>query len=117
MLKRTIRRPGRCAARTPCTFEGLEGRRLLSADAAELLRDINPGGGDSSRWPDHPINAPVSVNGRVVFVAEDVRFEAAIWGTDGTPAGTTRLLDLSPAGTWAKVGEVKKVGDKVFFLA
>jgi ELWxxDGT repeat protein len=65
-------------------LECLEGRHLLSA--IELLQDIDPGAPDSSP------GEFLAIGSSTYFAAN----ETELWKTDGTPAGTARVLDTGP---------------------
>ncbi len=58
------------------------------------LADIAPGATDSSR-PGFPPTG--SVNGRFLFEADDTRTGTELWVSDGTPSGTSRLVDAVTA--------------------
>ena len=48
-------------------------------------------------WSEFP--ATVSVDDRLVFVADDGIHGPELWSTDGTPEGTGLVADLSPGPT------------------
>ncbi len=56
-----------------------------------MLADINPGAGSS-----RPLGAFVFEN-RFYFTADDGTSGRELWATDGTPAGTFRVLSLADA--------------------
>ena len=59
-------------------------------DGSALLKDINPGGGNSTPGDFTPLD-----NGRVLFAATDAASGRELWITDGTAAGTVRLSDIA----------------------
>lgn len=60
-----------------------------------LVKDIRPGRA-SSLGPGMREPRVAEVDGGVVFVADDGVSGPELWFSDGTPAGTERLLDLRP---------------------
>lgn len=74
------------------------------AGSQELVKDIRPG--PFSSFPEHLTVA----GGQVFFTAtEDVAFRA-LWRSDGTPAGTSRVTTLSPR-------EMAVLGTALYFVA
>lgn len=53
--------------------------------------------GDSMYTFASPILAPTAVGGRLFFVTQSASTGAALWVSDGTAAGTTRLASIQPA--------------------
>ncbi|MEO8361040.1 MAG: ELWxxDGT repeat protein [Vicinamibacteria bacterium] len=103
---------------------GLIGEELWKSDGTAsgtvLLKDVDP----------TPLVYPPDGNGRsnpsglttlgsvVMFVANDGSHGYELWRTDGTTAGTTLVLDLSPgsdSGAYTD-GPIRLVGDRVAFL-
>src|SRR5439155_5431040 len=70
------------------------GRELWKSDGTAagtvLVKDINPGPGDSS--PDGLTN----VNGTLFFAAFDPTTGRELWKSDGTAAGTVLVGDINP---------------------
>ncbi|HZN66229.1 MAG TPA: hypothetical protein VFB66_13145 [Tepidisphaeraceae bacterium] len=77
--------PARASGGVVASTEALEPRRLL---AASLLKDINttPFGSDPATFAE--------VNGRLVFAAGGGNQGVALYGSDGTAAGTVKLHDV-----------------------
>ena len=96
-------RPRRRATGQRMRIEDLEGRSLLTAIPINFGATL--------------ISAPVAVNGKVFFAANDLTHGVQLWESDGTNAGTTRLTDghdllggIYPTGLTA-------VGGTLFFAA
>ncbi|MGY6534974.1 MAG: ELWxxDGT repeat protein, partial [Pararhodobacter sp.] len=60
-------------------------------EGTRLVRDINPGPGDSAPRALTPLN-----DGRVVFSAIEPETGRGLWITDGTEAGTALVTELEP---------------------
>ena len=57
------------------------------------------------------------IGDRVVFVATDDTSGEELWITDGTRAGTRRIVDLEPGPVGSRPGLLRAVDDEVFFRA
>jgi len=94
--------------------DGTHGRELWTSDGTaggtRLVREMEEGPG-----PDFvTYSAPwAEANGRLVFVRTLPSGDPELWGSDGTAAGTVRLLD---PGTVVDPF-LRAVGSKVYFLA
>ncbi len=66
------------------------GRPTAALPARVLVKDINPGPASST-----PFRFFV-LNGELQFTADDGVAGFELWKTDGTPAGTVLLKDISP---------------------
>lgn len=100
------RRPKANARRlvTLSRIERLEARNLLAIDFA-LTKDIAPG-------PASPeANFATEFNGNYYYSAN-----GELWKSDGTPAGTNRVIDLNPGG-WDAVSNLTNVSGVLFFNA
>ncbi len=80
--------------------DGLDGYEPWITDGTaagtRLLADIWPGSAGSLSFLDG--STAVDANGLVYFVAEDGVTGDALWRTDGTTAGTVRVVDLAGPG-------------------
>jgi len=89
---------------SPRRFLDIGGRALFAAasdegeelwvtdgtpDGTKMVRDINPGPGDSS-----PLFFPFGTS--ALFFATDALHGRELWRTDGTPAGTSLVKDITP---------------------
>lgn len=54
---------------------------------------------------------------RTVLVADDEIHGFELWVTDGSPAGTKLLTDISPGGGYPEINRLVSSGDRVFFAA
>lgn len=90
--------------------DALAGQELFISDGTasgtRLLKDIDPAG---SSAPYHLTSA-----GNRLFFAVDRSF-AQLWTSDGTEAGTRRLL--SPSGSFMSIYDITAVGNSVYFSA
>ncbi|XXF75317.1 hypothetical protein P2318_19840 [Myxococcaceae bacterium GXIMD 01537] len=59
---------------------------------------------------------PVVVNHRLLLPAADENFDWEPWVSDGTEAGTTRLMDLNPFGS-SSPSQLTRAGEVVYFSA
>jgi ELWxxDGT repeat protein len=59
----------------------------------------------------------VELNGRVFFAASDPAHGDELWSTDGTPAGTARLLDIAPGTLGAYPRGFAVWRDRLWFRA
>ena len=95
------------ATRPPATAEHLESRRLL---AAAPLADVNTVPAESAP------GSLVEMNGVVYFAATDEIYGRELWRTDGTPAGTYRVKDItSGLGGASNPILLTRVGDQLYF--
>ncbi len=94
--------------------DGIHGRELWTSDGTaggtRLVRELEEGPGPAIV----PFSAPsAEANGRLVFVRSFFSGDPELWGSDGTVAGTVRLLD---PGTVVDPF-LRAVGSKVYFIA
>ena len=91
------------------------GQELFSTDGTSatptLVKDINPGAGDSS------IGQMIAYNGKLWFTASDGVSGAELWMSDGTTAGTVMVKDIFPGSTGSSVSSITGMGGKVYFSA
>jgi large repetitive protein len=78
-----------------------------------LVKDINPGAGDS-----FPLELTV-LNGRVFFQAYDNASGSELWVSDGVPdgPGTYRVKDIRPGPLDSSPSSLRVMGGKLFFTA
>ena len=75
-----------------------------------LVKDLN---GTSSSYPE----SLTEVNGSLFFVAEEGG-KQALWKSDGTNAGTSRIKEITPARVrWPRFYDYKNIDNKLFFAA
>ncbi|MDT9313919.1 ELWxxDGT repeat protein, partial [Limnospira sp. Paracas R14] len=74
-----------------------------------LLKDINPGTGNSS-----PSNFTV-VNDTLYFTANDGTNGTELWKSDGTQAGTVLLKDINPGTGNSSPSNFTVVNDTLYF--
>lgn len=95
---------------------GTVGRELWKVEelgqVPELVKDISPG--DESSY----IEDLTPFDGGVAFEASDngLRSGVALWTSDGTEAGTTKLADIYPNGD-DSIEQLTVVGDDLYFSA
>ncbi len=80
-----------------------------TANGTKLVKDINPGTGNSQ---------PAfftEYNGKVYFVANDGTHGAELWVTDGTANGTNMVIDLSPGSAAGYVYHLTVYNNKLYF--
>ena len=82
-----------------------------AASAPYFVKNIRSGSGGS-------IPFELTVLGNIIiFTASGGGAGRELWRTDGTTAGTSRVLDIRPGGKSSKPRGLVRVGDKVFFSA
>ncbi len=95
--------------------DGVSGIELWKSDGTEagtvLVKDINPGPGDSVP------GSFTELNGNVLFTAHDDINGQALWKTDGTTAGTVLVKDFFPGTTGLAVLVGEKLNGIVFVAA
>ncbi|MBS0394551.1 MAG: cadherin-like domain-containing protein [Proteobacteria bacterium] len=99
--------------------DGVHGTELWATDGTpagtRLVADINPGSGTSS--PAGFVGGPVVLNGFAYFTADDGVHGRQLWRSDGTAAGTSMLVDLSPAQLQNAAAVAAVLGSRVVFAA
>lgn len=60
---------------------------------------------------------PVSLGGRLFFLATDHEHGTELWATDGTPAGTALVADVHPGPADSWITELVAAGGAVWFAA
>ena len=81
------------------------------AATESLVRDINPGAGDSA-----PYNL-ANLGGTLYFNATDPAHGAELWRSDGTAAGTRLVRDIDPGAGSSHPFYLTAVGGTLFFQA
>lgn len=79
--------------------------------SASLVKDINLDTEDSA--PD----VPVDFNGLALFAATDATHGRELWASDGTPAGTRLVDDLSPGTSSSNPRDVSVINGVAYFSA
>ena len=95
------------------------------AEGSFLRSDGTPGGtapllprfGLSGYSESVPRPRPAGVGAKLVFVAADPQHGTELWITDGTPAGTSLLADISPGPAGSAPSGLVAAGGAVWFTA
>jgi ELWxxDGT repeat protein len=88
-----------------------------AAEEARMVADLTPGftGRGSGTGPFVALGA--APGSPFVFAADDDRHGNELWFSDGTPAGTRRVLDVCPGACSSDPHGLTRVGDQVYFFA
>lgn len=79
---------------------------------AELVKDINPS--PNAGAGSYVIDA---FNGKLYFVATDDTYNAQLWQTDGTDAGTTKLTSFKAKFNLNQLNQFTVINNKIYFMA
>ena len=85
-----------------------------SVAGTTLVKDIFPGPGDGNF---NFFEAYVDLNGVLIFHANDGESGLEPWRSDGTAAGTTRIVDLNTGAGSASPSRITAVGKSIYFAA
>ena len=87
---------------------------FASSQTPALVKDINLKTSDSDFYPD-PF---VTFNGFTYFSADDKKGGGyALWKTDGTSAGTTKVKDINPSSFGGEATSLNVLNGKLYFVA
>ena len=87
---------------------------FASTQTPTLVKDINLKTSDSDFYPD-PF---VTLNGFTYFSADDKKGGGyALWKTDGTTAGTTKVRDVNPSSFGGAATNLSVMNGKLYFAA
>jgi ELWxxDGT repeat protein len=99
--------------------DGTDGRELWVSDGSAagttLVKDINPGPGDSD--PGTNSNCLAVVGSTLFFAANDGVTGTELWKTDGTAAGTVLVKDINPGTNGSGPTSLTSFNGKVYFSA
>jgi len=84
---------------------------LAAAQSVALVKDINPGAGNSQP------QLLTNVNGTVYFIASTAGAGQELWKTDGTDAGTAMVADINSGPANSSPRYLTNVSGILFFVA
>ena len=82
-----------------------------------LLADIFPGPDSSTQRAISLVRSVATLGGELLFTADDGVSGIELWKTDGTPAGTVRVKDISPGAGSSRPDYFSVMGDTLYFGA
>lgn len=100
-------------------YDDVHGRELWVSDGTaagtRLVKDIY--NGTTGSIGDYFYLLACDVNGVIYFRARDSLFGNELWRSDGTPAGTYMVKDISPGTSDSNVGEFEALNGNIYFTA
>ena len=97
--------------------DGVHGRELFKTNGTtiSLVKDIKTGSDSSTNLSDNSLVFH-EINGFLYFFAEDINGQGAdLWKTDGTSAGTVKVLELNTNEITGKLQYFKKLNTDLYF--
>lgn len=97
--------------------DGVHGRELFKTNGTtiSLVKDIKTGNDSSTSLSDNSLVFH-ELNGFLYFFAEDINGQGAdLWKTDGTSAGTVKVLELNTNEITGKLQYFKKLNTDLYF--
>lgn len=97
--------------------DGVHGRELFKTNGTtiSLVKDIKTGSDSSTNLSDNSLVFH-EINGFLYFFAEDENGQGSdLWKTDGTSAGTVKVLELNTNETTGKLQYFKKLNTDLYF--
>jgi ELWxxDGT repeat protein len=83
-----------------------------------MIKDINPGSGSSVNVGFGPtVNYGTNVNGTLYFQATDGSSGLELWKSDGTAAGTVRVMDINPGSNGSSPANLANINGTLYFAA
>lgn len=97
------------------------GRELFKTDGTTvtLVKDINPGSANSTTFTEENQSAFIEYDGFLYFFANDHQsyfFDWDLWRTDGTTAGTTKVLEIGVPQVSGFKKNFKLIDGKFYFI-
>lgn len=97
------------------------GRELWVSDGTpsgtQMVSDIYAGAGNSMTQPDNDSPAIVAMGGKIYFRAYEPAHGDELWVTDGTPGGTSRVVDINLGTSSSAPKEMVAMGGRIYFQA
>jgi len=110
-----------------CANDGTHGWELWKSDGTlagtNMVKDINPGSGSSCPTGQvfggtlPKLNYATNVNGTLYFQATDGTSGLELWQSDGTAAGTVRVMDINPGSGDSSPSYLTNINGTLYFSA